>query len=48
VTYPVNAYEAESRRRARFFRIGHTPGRMVVEEPKRSLEFPFTLDLRRR
>ena len=48
VTYPVNAYEAESRRRSRFFRIGHTPGRMVVEEPKRSLEFPFTLDLRRR
>jgi uncharacterized protein (DUF2126 family) len=48
VTYPVNAYEAESRRRARFFRIGHTPGRMVVDEPKRSLEFPFTLDLRRR
>jgi uncharacterized protein (DUF2126 family) len=47
-TFPVNAYEAESRRRARFFMMGHTPGRMSVGEPRRSLEFPFTLDLRRR
>jgi uncharacterized protein (DUF2126 family) len=47
-TFPVNAYEAESRRRARFFMTGHTPGRMLVGEPVRSLEFPFTLDLRRR
>jgi uncharacterized protein (DUF2126 family)/transglutaminase-like putative cysteine protease len=47
-TFPVNAYEAESRRRARFFMMGHTPGRMTVGEPQRSLEFPFTLDLRRR
>jgi uncharacterized protein (DUF2126 family) len=47
VTFPVNAYEAESRRLARFFTMGHTPGRMVVEAPQRSLEFPFTLDLRR-
>jgi uncharacterized protein (DUF2126 family) len=46
-TLPVNAYEAESRRLARFTTLAHTPGRMQVAEPQRSLEFPFTLDLRR-
>ncbi|MDH4391088.1 MAG: transglutaminase family protein, partial [Aquabacterium sp.] len=45
-SFPVNAFEAESRRLARFFTIGHTPGKMVVGKPQRSLEFPFTLDLR--
>jgi uncharacterized protein (DUF2126 family) len=45
-TFPINAFEAESRRLARFFTIGHTPGKMVVGKPVRSLEFPFTLDLR--
>ena len=34
-------------RLARFAAIGHTPGRVEVGEPKRSLEFPFTLDLRK-
>ena len=45
-TFPVNAFEAESRRLARFFRIGHTPGRMNIEPVPSSAEFPFTLDLR--
>ena len=45
-TFPVNAFEAESRRRERFVAMGHTPGRMEVALPKRSAEFPFTLDLR--
>jgi uncharacterized protein (DUF2126 family) len=50
-TFPVNSYEAESRRLARFFRMGHTPGAMRVRHPTvdvaASREFPFTLDLRR-
>jgi uncharacterized protein (DUF2126 family) len=45
--FPVNAYEAESRRLARFEQIGHTPGEMIVQHHGRSLEYPFTLDLRR-
>jgi uncharacterized protein (DUF2126 family) len=44
--FPVNANEAESRRMARFFKIGHTPGTMKVSDAKISKEFPFTLDLR--
>jgi len=47
VTFPVNAYEAEARRLARFFRIGHTPGSMAVTAEARNPNYPFTLDLRR-
>jgi uncharacterized protein (DUF2126 family) len=53
-TFPVNSFEAESRRLARFFRTGHTPGAVenwdsapagagLAADP----DFPFTLDLRR-
>ncbi len=47
-TFPINAYEAESRRLARFFKIGHTPGHFVIQPTTPSPEYPVTLDLRRR
>lgn len=46
-TFPVNSYEAESRRLSRFFQMGHTPGHMTVGAAVVNPEFPFTLDLRR-
>ena len=45
--FPVNANEAEARRRARFFPIGHTPGQMAEPRPVDNPEHPLTLDLRR-
>ena len=45
-TFPVNANEAESRRIARFWEHGHSPGDMQVAAEDPSLEFPYTLDLR--
>ena len=45
--FPINSFEAESRRLARFFRTGHTPGSPTVPTPRVDPEFPFTLDLRK-
>ena len=52
--FPINSFEAESRRLSRFFRIGHTPAAgaspqdaaFAAAEPINA-DFPFTLDLRR-
>ena len=46
-TRPVNALEAEGRRRGRFSRTGHTPGRIDVPAATPDPDFPFTLDLRK-
>jgi len=53
-TFPVNSFEAESRRLGRFFRLGHTPasvssgaGAAFAPREWANPDFPFTLDLRR-
>ena len=45
-TFPVNSFEAESRRLGRFFPTGHTPGKMEPKTIPTIPEFPFTLDMR--
>lgn len=44
--FPVNANEAEARRRSRFWPHGHTPGFYVLRPESLNPRFPLTLDLR--
>ncbi len=48
VTFPVNAYEAEGRRLARFEPFGFTGGIFTPPPEAPNPDFPHTLDLRRR
>jgi uncharacterized protein (DUF2126 family) len=45
-TFPVNSYEAESRRLARFFTHGASHGKFSAPAETITQDLPFTLDLR--
>lgn len=46
-TFPINANEAEARRRSRFWEHGHSAGPMQIRTECVNPRFPMTLDLRR-
>lgn len=43
---PINQREADTRQRARFEPLGHTPGIVEILQPIANPEHPYTLDLR--
>jgi uncharacterized protein (DUF2126 family) len=45
--FPVNAYEAEGRRAARFQAFGHTGSARPLPAAELNRDYPLTLDLRR-
>jgi uncharacterized protein (DUF2126 family) len=45
--FPINSFEAEGRRLARFDRSGHSAGSPAFAPVERNPEYPLTLDLRR-
>jgi uncharacterized protein (DUF2126 family) len=46
-TFPINAFEAESRRAARFSTMEHSSGAIEPPAEETNRDYPLTLDLRR-